>query len=511
LKTKGTRLAIPLIIAALLAAFTGILPGTTPVAKADTVTCTPYEILGARGSGQLPQPGSTATDTFAGFGQQAYAFATTFVSLAGLSSSDYSLWSVPYPAVPVAGIDGIPNAVTATLSWQVYSQAVQIGQTLLTDQINLIEQDCSSQTKIILVGFSQGAQVVGNVDISLTSAQLADIAGVAMFGDPLFNPASLSARGDFSLSRVGSLAHPLSLLRGAFPNPANVVSYCYGTDPVCQGFLSYNPFAIVTSVGSHLDYNTEGDASNSAPYTKQAAEALLSVIDPSVVQPAARSFAESAARTAARNVAEHSLAKTAAADTPDAPIDLTLTGFTATTETYSWSAPTSGPAALGYELYTAEGIPLGDVDSSTGGSLTLPLEAMPPDFVIQSANESGDGGTLTETIPGAEPNEAMTLDGAAVTQAATGGGGDYDFSTYAAAGQTITITGSLPAGSSGGYVLLDPNANVVVPDTSFSDAPGTDQTFIDSYAVTTSGVYTFYLSCSIPGTGSGTIAVQAAS
>jgi hypothetical protein len=82
----GASVAIPIIVAALLALFTGVVPGfvTPSAAHAATVTCTPYEILGSRGSGQAPQP-TVPPDSTQGFGTQAYAFATSFVSLAGLS------------------------------------------------------------------------------------------------------------------------------------------------------------------------------------------------------------------------------------------------------------------------------------------------------------------------------------------------------------------------------------------------------------------------------------------
>ncbi len=396
-------------------------------------------------------------------------------------------WPNPYPAVPVAGAAGVPNSVSASLGWGAYTNSVQVGQVALTNEIDSIESSCGSSTTIILAGYSQGAQVTGNAYQALDSAQLADIGGVALFGDPLFNPGSQAARGDFTPGRRGALAHPASRTRPEFPSPQKVVSYCHGDDPICQGFFSFSPFGLTKSMTGHLNYQNTGDANNPTPYTTQAAQALAGINpDSQTVKHSVKAVAP------------------AASGTPTAPTNASVTLSNPGNQVdavVSWSAPTSGPAVLGYEIYGTNGVLLDDIVSSGSGSVTLPYMELPSAIDIQSVNSAGEGGTLTFNLGNPEPDKVLTLNGPAVSNSS---GGEMDFSFYATAGQTISVDGTLPNGDDVGYLLADPSGDYVVPNTDVTGT-GASQALISSYAIPTTGVYTFYVSSS----GSGTVTVQA--
>jgi virginiamycin B lyase len=99
---------------------------------------------------------------------------------------------------------------------------------------------CADTTPLLLVGYSQGADVVGDtIQDGLTSATLARIAGVALLGDPRFKANQSIDVGDYDPSENGVLVHlgvgarkiPLALHTGTR-------SYCQLGDPVCNFSLT---------------------------------------------------------------------------------------------------------------------------------------------------------------------------------------------------------------------------------------------------------------------------------
>jgi Cutinase len=85
----------------------------------------------------------------------------------------------------------------------------------------------------LLVGYSQGAQVTGDVVQKLSADLLSHVLGVALFGDPYFNTR------DYRVDR-GNHQH-LDGLLGTRPifTGVSVLSYCHKYDPICQGPLDY--------------------------------------------------------------------------------------------------------------------------------------------------------------------------------------------------------------------------------------------------------------------------------
>lgn len=102
---------------------------------------------------------------------------------------------------------------------------------------------------LVLLGYSQGAIVVGDALARFDAADAAKVRAVVMFGDPRFNSAEPYNEGSFGANtrglnprRTGELA--------AFNG--RVQNYCNGGDPVCQGggrgagdgHLAYGQFAV---------------------------------------------------------------------------------------------------------------------------------------------------------------------------------------------------------------------------------------------------------------------------
>ncbi|KAJ7351310.1 cutinase, partial [Mycena albidolilacea] len=89
------------------------------------------------------------------------------------------------------------------------------GSTTMTTLINTAASKCPS-TKIVIGGYSQGAQLVHNAASKLTAAVTARIAAVVVFGDP---------------DRVGRSTLPPV---GTIP-AAKVDSFCHTGDIICTG------------------------------------------------------------------------------------------------------------------------------------------------------------------------------------------------------------------------------------------------------------------------------------
>jgi len=145
----------------------------------------------------------------------------------------------PYPAV------GLPDSLKLSEWRQVlnalgagahigpvgaYNASVVDGGNWLRSFIPQQIRQCPS-TKLVLVGYSQGAQATGDVYQHYLSAHdRSHIKAVLLFGDPYFNPKDGHAdRGTYSHSRAGSLG-----IRPLFQGNEPVESDCHTHDPICN-------------------------------------------------------------------------------------------------------------------------------------------------------------------------------------------------------------------------------------------------------------------------------------
>ncbi|MDX6626892.1 MAG: hypothetical protein QOE56_1881 [Solirubrobacterales bacterium] len=211
--------------------FTVPAPPPPPPPPPAAPSCSKFLIYDSRGSGEkqavLSKPGS---DFLFGFLQRLH-------SLKNGSSVAQEL--NPYKAVGVFAFNkDIINGLGAVLHAGVigdYWKSVRSGEGALEQFIERqISSPCgrSGATKIILLGYSQGAQVTGNVyeDLypHLAKSEQAQIAAVVLWGDPRYNPLDFKANQD-NRFRVGLLGP-----RSKFPDPGKVFSYCNTHDPICQ-------------------------------------------------------------------------------------------------------------------------------------------------------------------------------------------------------------------------------------------------------------------------------------
>ena len=194
-------------------------------------------VVGVRGSGD-PQSGDVATDRYGdqvhGMGKPGAAFA---VALANRLPRGAVIFDpVVYPAVGLLGnwrkiINGAGAGLRIGFLGS-YDGSVKDGKAALRQVINTEARVCP-RVKLVLVGYSQGAQVVADVyQRDLTATERSRIAGVVVFGDPYFNPGdSKPDVGSFDPSRYGALGK-----RGLYPSSGTpIFSVCHLYDPICQG------------------------------------------------------------------------------------------------------------------------------------------------------------------------------------------------------------------------------------------------------------------------------------
>lgn len=189
--------------------------------SATKVTCKTVDFVGVRGSGE---------DAFAyeGLGQTLQTAKNQLVA-AGVKSME--VVAVPYPAVRV---DLQSPSYPAN-----YSTSVTSGVNAFAGALAEINKDCPG-TQILIVGYSQGAQVVGDT-LGLLPAKIQNqIKAIVLFGDPLFNPKLIANnKGTFDTGLYGIWTSPFG--HGTLPVrqfPASMTnraaSYCVAGDAICN-------------------------------------------------------------------------------------------------------------------------------------------------------------------------------------------------------------------------------------------------------------------------------------
>lgn len=194
-------------------------------------------VVGARGSGDA-QSGDQMTDKYGdpvhGMGKPGAAFAVALANR--LPRGAVTFDPIIYPAVGLLGNwRKIVNAVGAGTKIGFlgsYNGSVNDGKAALRQVIKSEARVCP-RVKLVLVGYSQGAQVVADVyQRDLTAGERSRIAGVVLFGDPYFNPGdSKPDVGSYDPTRYGALGK-----RGFYPSSnTTIFSICHLYDPICQG------------------------------------------------------------------------------------------------------------------------------------------------------------------------------------------------------------------------------------------------------------------------------------
>lgn len=122
----------------------------------------------------------------------------------------------------------------------------------LTALLNETAAACPDQ-RLVLLGYSQGARVIGNsltARAALTDQAAARVDAIALFGSPLFNGAEPYNRGNFDPALSGTGA----LRGGALTEFADRLrDFCNAGDRVCQGGDPAAGFGNAASYG-HVAY-----------------------------------------------------------------------------------------------------------------------------------------------------------------------------------------------------------------------------------------------------------------
>jgi hypothetical protein len=217
--------ALPLIVVSVAVTSVSISARAQVTARAAN-SCASYIVIDSRGSGEtttLSKPGAVFYPYF-----KAYARRRDPSARVAVIPNGYPAWG------------SVPTMISALLKLpQQYHKSVVAGKKWLSTQLGVLFSKCPS-SKIVLTGYSQGAQVTGDVYQRTSSKQ---IMGVVLFGDPRFNSADSADRGGVSGLDGALGTRPLFKDAPGKQSIGHVLSYCHNRDPVCQGVsrLRYGP------------------------------------------------------------------------------------------------------------------------------------------------------------------------------------------------------------------------------------------------------------------------------
>jgi Cutinase len=141
-----------------------------------------------------------------------------------------------------------------------YKDSVANGEDWLKQEILKEIARCPTPTRLLLTGYSQGAQVTEDVVSKLGRSERNHIAGVVLFGDPRYRHTDMFA-GQFDLGRTHD---GIVGKRDSVPQDieTRTLSYCHKLDPVCQSPVHLG--AVHSSFHQHLNYAKLGEPEEAA-------------------------------------------------------------------------------------------------------------------------------------------------------------------------------------------------------------------------------------------------------
>jgi hypothetical protein len=249
---RSTRKVAALVVALSLAC-TGVVVIVTQQ-TASAATCTPILFIGVRGSGEPAGLGTTIQDTYNNF--------------VASETQSTSLYVLPYAASPVP-------VINRGASVSAFINSVNAGKVMLVNYLNTQVAQCPTQ-KIVVAGYSQGGLVVVEAMRTLSVATMNHVAGIALLGEPAFDPQFAGNVGTYSKNDSGIVSTFTSIYKSQSYLPATVSgkskSYCLAYDPVCN----YSIVSLTNCLWSganctHNLYVQKG-------YTRQAGQFLASKV-----------------------------------------------------------------------------------------------------------------------------------------------------------------------------------------------------------------------------------------
>jgi hypothetical protein len=210
---------------------------TTPLISG--TACPELQFVGVRGSGEVQSQDGGLAPTVA-------AVKTVMARLV----PNMGVEAINYKAVPLPPFN---NAAALHDFRSRYLQSKTGGQVALNALLDSLMMSCPA-TSMVLVGFSQGAQVVGDDLIALTSEERGRIAAVVLLGDPMYRPGLSYDTADGNDG--GGVGVFLRLNRQVPDELApRLHSYCTKGDPVCNFVpLNFQPCVPIGPNCPHFQY-----------------------------------------------------------------------------------------------------------------------------------------------------------------------------------------------------------------------------------------------------------------
>jgi hypothetical protein len=197
--------------------------------------CPDYVFVSARGSGQnldYSYTGPVLDDFGRGLGGRGQRVLEFLRQEMGLSASALPAVAVDYPAVAVAFKNGTVQLGNAPA---VYSDSVASGVTAAQTAVLKVINNCfNSKTRLIMFGYSQGAQVIGDAFTSLDPIARARVARVILFADATYRPNDNSVEylpNPLNGSGIKGTREPFPAAEGT----TVIESWCWTEDIICQG------------------------------------------------------------------------------------------------------------------------------------------------------------------------------------------------------------------------------------------------------------------------------------
>lgn len=222
-------------IAACAAALALVLtPFAAPPAAAGEA-CADVAVFASRGSGETWNGGAVP-----GFG---YPMSLQLKNVRRQTgTATIRTYANTYTPVPVKGMSAMLAFARHKRAY--YDDSVRRGIETGSAQLRRLMNRCRT-SRIVLLGYSQGAQVNTGIMQDLDASEAARITAAMNFGDPQFNAALSTPVGDFRPERHGLLGRA-----DGYGKVRQVYSVCHRNDIVCQGVLAF-------SFRGHGTYGTE--------------------------------------------------------------------------------------------------------------------------------------------------------------------------------------------------------------------------------------------------------------
>ena len=215
---------------------TGVAPSQPPPPG-----CSRVLVLAARGVGEAPTNNS--------IGDTLTSLVNTVRQRVG--STNLKAEGVPYPTSSLA--DLISQPLNGRGFYSVDLGAATLG--------NIIAQQrhCGTSESILLAGYSEGAWVIHRYLAGNPTTAWAQVKGVALFGDPLFDPTSITDNGTFDHTKYGVVATLVGHQSPYLPPvlQSHTRSYCLAGDPICnwpQSLAILNQCRVGSAQCAHYQY-----------------------------------------------------------------------------------------------------------------------------------------------------------------------------------------------------------------------------------------------------------------